>query len=323
MECCKRGSFHYSSTPSLHYSRHRSSKTQPAFALLKKRAKRREVIPPCLQCDRINIVPPERVRKFCFTSADKLAKERTRSAISGIDLQLLSGFGILQRDDADIRQYPFSFVFNVDGYEIVPPSAHSEGLRKIRCLKIRDEKDDRAPCHNFVEVIKRQRRFRAASLRLEKQNLANESQRVRSAFFRRDKKFHAIGEEDEPDFVVVPDCTEGEQACNFCRQFPLGLCRAAKIPRRTHVDDQHHRKLSLFREFFHKRVAHPRRNIPVDGANLVAGLIFPDVLKIHAAAFEDAMVVAGECSLDQAAGLDLECPDFFENLGCVHAVRDQ
>src|SRR5206468_712375 len=88
-------------------------------------AARCRVIPPCLQCDRINIVPPERVRKFCFTSADKLAKERTRSAISGIDLQLLSGFGILQRDDADIRQYPFSFVFNVDGYEIVPPSAHS------------------------------------------------------------------------------------------------------------------------------------------------------------------------------------------------------
>jgi len=27
--------------------------------------------------------------------------------------------------------------------------------------------------------------------------------------------------------------------------------------------------------------------------------------------------------VDQAAGLDLECPDFFENLGCIHAVRDQ
>ncbi len=193
--------------------------------MLEERAERREVIPPRLQCDRINIVPPERVRKFCFTSADKLVEKRARSAISRINLQLFSGFRILQRDNADVRQHPFSFVVNVDGYEIVPPSAYREGLRKIRCLKIRDEKDDRAPCHNFVEVIKRQRRFCAASLRLEKQNLADESQRVRPAFFRRDKKFHAIREKDQADFVVVPDCTEGKQACNFRRQLALGLRR--------------------------------------------------------------------------------------------------
>src|SRR5205823_10407616 len=173
--------------------------------------------------------------KFCFTSADKLVEKRARSAISRINLQLFSGFRILQRDNADVRQHPFSFVVNVDGYEIVPPSAYRKGLRKIRCLKIRDEKDDRAPCHNFVEVIKRQRRFCAASLRLEKQNLADESQRVRPAFFRRDKKLQAIRERDQAEFVVVPDCTKGKTVCNFRRRLSLGLCCAPKIPGSTHI----------------------------------------------------------------------------------------
>jgi hypothetical protein len=72
--------------------------------LLEKRAERRQIIFSGLQRDRIDIIPPERVRKFCVTPADKIHKKRSRFAIRCVDLDLFPGLGILQRNKADVRQ---------------------------------------------------------------------------------------------------------------------------------------------------------------------------------------------------------------------------
>ena len=98
----------------------------------------------------------------------------------------------------------------MDGHEIMSSPAHGERLRKIRRLKIRNEKDDRPARDNVVQVIECQCRLGAASLRFKKQNLANEAQSVRSAFFRWNKKFDAIGEKYQPDLVVVTNSAESE-----------------------------------------------------------------------------------------------------------------
>ena len=63
----------------------------------------------------------------------------------------------------------------------------------------------------------------AAPLRLKKQNLADKSQRVGPAFFRRDKKLDAIAEEKESDLVVVSNGAEGEQTGDLGRELALGL----------------------------------------------------------------------------------------------------
>ena len=97
----------------------------------------------------------------------------------------------------------------MDGYEIVSPPTYRERSREIRRLKIGDEKDNRAPCYDLIQIIKRERRLRPAPLRLEKQNLADEPQRVRSAFFWWNKKLDAIGEEKQSDLIVVFNRTEG------------------------------------------------------------------------------------------------------------------
>jgi hypothetical protein len=65
---------------------------------------------------------------------------------------------------------------------------------------------------------------------LEKQDLANESQRMRPAFFWWNKKLDAIREKNEPNLIVVPDRTESEQAGDFRGQLAFGLCCAPKIP---------------------------------------------------------------------------------------------
>ena len=117
----------------------------------------------------------------------------------------------------------------MDGHEIVPPPAHGQRSRKIGRLKIRYEKNDRTPRHDLVQVIKCQRRLRAASLRLKKQNLPDEPQCVRAALFWWDKKLDAIREENQPNLIVVPNRAEGEQTRNLRRQLAFGLRCAAKI----------------------------------------------------------------------------------------------
>ena len=104
-------------------------------------------------------------------------------------------------------------------------------------------------------------------------------------------------EKKQADFVVVSDGAEGEQTRDFGGKFALRLRDAAKISRRADVHHQHDGQLALFREFFDEGSAKPRGHVPIDRANFVAGLIFAHIFEIHAAPFEDAVVIAGESGL--------------------------
>ena len=197
----------------------------------------------------------------------------------------------------------------------MPPARDREGARKIFRLEIGDEENDRAPRDDVVQIIERQARQGAAALRLEVKNFADQTQRVRAAFLRRDEKLDLIGKENQPDLVVVPDRAEGEEAGDFGRELALRLRDAAEISRSAHIDHEHDRELAFLGEFFHKGVAEPRRHVPIDRANFVAGLVLAHVLEIHPAPFEDAVVIAREGGLHETFGLDLERADFLQDFG--------
>ena len=98
----------------------------------------------------------------------QIAESRPRAAVSGVDFNLLAGFSVLERDDADIRQHLFAFVLNVNRNEIVPATADRERVRKIRRLKIGNEKHNRTPRDDFVQIIERESSLSSAAGRLEK-----------------------------------------------------------------------------------------------------------------------------------------------------------
>src|SRR5262249_54004541 len=174
--------------------RHCLSHPEAAFALFKKRAQWRQIISASLQRDRIDIVPPKCARKLRFRSSDEIRKNSSRLAICRIDLDLFARLGILKRNDADVWQRSFAFVLDLNRHEIVPSSAHRERPGEIWRLKIRDEKHNGAAGDDFIQVIEGQPGFGAAALWFEKQNLANDTQRVRATFLRRNKKLDAVGE---------------------------------------------------------------------------------------------------------------------------------
>src|SRR4029453_6535199 len=100
------------------------------------------------------------------------------------------------------------------------------------------------------------------------------------------------------------------------RELAFRLRSAAKISGSAHIHDQHHCQLAFLGEFFHEGAAHPRSDVPIYRANFVARLILAHVFKVHAASFENAVVITGECGFDQTAGFDFECSDFLEDLSC-------
>src|SRR5437870_6957067 len=163
-------------TPLLHRSCDLpSSNTNAALTLFEKGAQLRQIVFAGLQGDRVDIVPAQHAGKLLLAFIHKPAKTRSRCAIRRVDLNLIAGLGVFQGDDADIWQYSFSFIVNMDGHEIVPPSTHCQCSRKIGRLKIRNEENHSASCDNFIQIIEGQRRLCAASLWFEKQNLPDKS----------------------------------------------------------------------------------------------------------------------------------------------------
>ena len=64
--------------------------------------------------------------------------------------------------------------------------------------KIGDEKDDRFVREHLVEVLGRATDVRLSSRRLERENVADQTQRVTAALARRHDVLHAIGEHQRP-----------------------------------------------------------------------------------------------------------------------------
>src|SRR5437763_13488315 len=111
---------------------------------------------------------------------------------------------------------------------------------------------------------------------------------MRAPFLRRDEELQSIAEKQQTYFVVVANRAKGEKRGDFCRQLALGLRSAAKIARRTHIDDQHDREFALFRELLHERTAQPRRYVPINRADLDACMVLAVLLKVHHPSFDAA-----------------------------------
>ncbi len=72
----------------------------------------------------------------------------------------------------------------------------------------------------------------------------------------------------------------------------------------------------------------PGGDVPVDGADVITWAVLADLGKLHAAASERALVLAGKDIVDQMAGANMNLADRFElfrsehKLGHGHPVKD-
>ena len=160
----------------------------------------------------------------------------------------------------------------------------------------------------------------AAPFRLEEQHFTDDAQDVAAAFARRNEFFHLVAEEDEANLVIVANGGEGEHGGDLGGEFALGLVARAEQAGAAHVHDEHEREFAFLDELLDERMIHPRRDVPVNRAHVVAGLVFAHLVEVHALALEDGMVLARERFGHDAVRAQLDLPDFFENFSRNHAL---
>src|SRR5207237_5664810 len=121
----------------------------------------------------------------------------------------------------------------------------------------------------------RQRYVGAAAAGLEGERLGDEPQPVLASAPRRHESLDPIGEEEEPGPVAVLQRAEDEKGGDLGGNLRLGLHREARRLRGAAVHRDERGQLTLLDEDLDERLADARRDVPVDGADLVSRLGWP------------------------------------------------
>ena len=77
-------------------------------------------------------------------------------------------------------------------------------------------------------------------------------------------------------------------------------------------------QLAFLDEALDEGMAHAGGDVPVDGADVVAGLILADLLEGDAAALEDGVIFAAEQVLDGPPGLQLQATNLTQHFTRKH-----
>jgi hypothetical protein len=65
-------------------------------------------------------------------------------------------------------------------------------------------------------------------------------------------------------------------------------------------------------------MTHSSGDVPIDGPDVVTGLVFPDLFEGNAPALKNAVIFAAENILDGPAGPELEAANLAENIAWKH-----
>ena len=98
------------------------------------------------------------------------------------------------------------------------------------------------------------------------------------------------------------------------RELPFG----AELTRAGEVDQEEDGQLALFDVLLDVGMTCAGGHVPVDGADVVAELVFAHLGELHPAALEDGVVLAGQRLVHQPVGADLDPPHLPENLRGQH-----
>jgi hypothetical protein len=187
-----------------------------------------------------------------------------------------------------------------------------------RRQEVRDQKRDGLPPHDVPEEVQPDVQRRLATLLGERQDLADHAQDVPLALLGRHEFLDLVGEDDQPDAIVVADGGERQHRRDLGGQVALLALARSEAAGRRHVDDQQHGHLALLAEQLDVSLVHARRDVPVDEADVVAGDIGTHLLERDAASLEDRMVLARHPIPDQSLGHDLDLADPLQQLAGQH-----
>jgi len=137
---------------------------------------------------------------------------------------------------------------------------------------------------------------------------------VLAAPARRNVALDAVGEEEDAGAVAVLQRAEDEERRDLRCHLRLDLGSEADVLRGAAVHGDERGQLTLLGEHLDEGIAHPRRHVPVDGADLVSRLVGADLAEGHSAALEDRVITARERVEHRAPGGDLDPADLADEV---------
>jgi len=138
------------------------------------------------------------------------------------------------------------------------------------------------------------------------EDIPHYAQYVTPPLLRRQVALDSVGVEQQTDFVAIPNGGECQNTGELRSKIAFTARAGSEIPRGADVHEQKNRELTLLGELLYERPAGPGRDIPIDGAHLVARAVLTHLIEIHSATFEYRMIRAGQTVVDHAARADLE-----------------
>ena len=237
---------------------------------------------------------------------------------AGVHDDALAGLGVEQRHQPHVRELALARVGQVERDHVVPAAQHADPLLEPLALEIRDHGDDAAPLHHALREAEPHRDVGAAPARRDRQQVADDAQRVVTPAPRGRVALDAVREQHRAHAVVVEHRRERQHRRQLDRVVALEDEVGAERLRARDVHGQQQREVALLDELLDVERAHARGHVPVDGAHVVAGLVLAHLGELHAAPLEDRVVGAADPRLEDGAGADLDAPDLREGL----AVED-
>ena len=140
------------------------------------------------------------------------------------------------------------------------------------------------------------------------QHPVQDVQHVAAAAARRDHGVDVVAVEQRADAVAVAREQAREHATKSVDDAALAHVARAEVDRRAEVEQEPRRDLAVLVVLAHVRRLQPRRDVPVDVADVVVVLVFAQVGEVEAEAAEQRAVVAVQQAVEPAEHRPLEPP---------------
>ena len=229
----------------------------------------------------------------------------------GVDIEPLAGLGIFHDHRPDVGQLDLARVEQADGDHLVPsiqqvqrpfPSGNADevGYEEDQGAAL----DDALPCSEQRLQV---REWRVRQARLPKQ-VVDQAEDLVSPASRRDRPLDGAAVEDRTYAVAASGQQPSERRHEIGQDGSLQALgiHAAEVDRGTEVEEEPGGDLAVLDVLADVWRVHPGGDVPVDGANVVPGLVFAQVHQIHAVAAEKAPVVALQDPVEPADDLPVE-----------------
>ena len=141
-----------------------------------------------------------------------------------------------------------------------------------------------------------------------RQQVVDEPQDLDAAAAGGDRPLDPAPVEHRADAVAVARQQPRERRHEVDQHAPLQALgiRGAEVDRRAQVEQEPRRDLAVLEVLADVRRVHPRRDVPVDVAHVVAVLVFAQVGEVDAVAAEQAPVIALQEAVEPADDLPVE-----------------